>query len=628
LSALKSAGWAEGLSAGAGFTGRNQGTFNISVQLTPEGLIEQDKVVATTFKMIQKIRERGVEEWRFKEQGRLSKIAFDFAEKSEPIHTVSRLADNLHKYAPEHVLQGGYIHEDFDARLVSRYLRHLKPDNVLRVVTNPALESTKRSPYYQTPYTVQAQGFQTAAVAKVFLKQLQLPDENPFIPKRLGLKQQLGVSKGFQRLKTASTLALWHHQDTSFGTPKASIKIRVKSPVVGQSALTAAQAQLFAELASDALNEFSYPAALAGLHYQINANSRGLDLSVAGYNDRQGLLLKQLLSVIQRARFAEERFVGLKAELLRRWRNTQQQTPYQQLFSIAPTTLYAPYWHELDMADALEGVSFKEFKQFVAQIFTGTELQVLMYGNMFEQEALKLGAMLHSKLHRPAEDELLAPAAKVVRLRGAPLQQHVQTNHPDAAVVFYLQGAGDSIQDAAINALLRQSLQSSFFHRLRTEKQLGYIVFVSNMSLKSVPGSVFVVQSPSAKVAELIAEVNDYFQVQAQGFSSDGMPDFLKHKAALLSRLQEKPKNLAERAGLYWQEIVDSREGVAYRSQLIEAVNALDETSFITAATGLLAQPAGVWFSAAPEAMNANGALKPLGSPAKFKRLSETYLYP
>lgn len=630
LSRLKSAGWAEGLSAGSGFSGRNQGTFSVSIQLTPEGLIEQDKVVATTFKMIQSIREKGVEAWRFEEQQQLSNMAFDFTEKSEPIHTVSRLANNLHQYAPEHVLDGDYLHEDFDARLISRYLRYLKPDNVLRVVTDPRLESTEYSPYYETPYRVHFQKFRTATLSTRFLDKLALPAKNPFIPKRLGLKQHIGASKGLQRLKATGPLELWHHHDTSFGTPKSSIKVRVKSPVVGQNVQTAAQAQLFAELASDALNEFSYPAALAGLHYQISANSRGFDIAVSGYNDRQGLLLKRLLDVMQRARFTEERFEGLKAELLRRWRNSQQKTPYQQLFSIAPATLYSPYWHELEMAGALERVGFSQFKQFVAQAFEGTELKVLMYGNVFEQEALKLGAILQSKLHRSPDDELATPEASVVRLRGAPLQQHVQTSHPDSAVVFYLQGGGESVGDAALSALLRQSLQSSFFHRLRTEKQLGYVVFVSSMGLKSVPGSVFVVQSPTAGVGELIAEVDGYRVSQAQALEG-GVPEFDKHKAALLGRLEEQPKNLAEQAGLYWQEVVDSREGVTYREQLVAAVRGLDEASFKASAISLLAKPVGVWFSAGPdelpEPLN-DGAPKLIGDAAELKGVSGSYQYP
>jgi len=630
LSRLKSAGWAEGLSAGAGFAGRNQGTFSVSIQLTPEGLVEQDKVVATTFKMIQAIREKGVEAWRFEEQQQLSGMAFDFSEKAEPIHTVSRLANNLHQYAPEHVLKGDYLHENFDARLVSRYLRYLKPDNVLRVVTDPRLEATEYSPYYETPYRARTQRFQTASISKRFLEQLKLPVKNPFIPKRLALKQHLGASKGLRRLKEAGPLELWHQHDTSFGTPKSSIKVRVKSPVVGQSVQMAAQAQLFAELASDALNEFSYPAALAGLHYQMTANSRGFDISVSGYNDRQGLLLKRLLDVVQRARFAEERFDGLKAELLRRWRNSQQKTPYQQLFSIAPATLYDPYWHELEMADALDAVSFAEFKQFVGQAFEGTELKVLMYGNVFEQEALKLGSMLQSRLHKSLDDGLVMPEASVVRLSGAPLQQYVPTSHPDSAVVFYLQGAGDSVKDAALNVLLRQNLQSSFFHRLRTEKQLGYIVFVSSLGLKSVPGSVFVVQSPTADVNELIAEINGYRQSQAQLFKNE-VPEFLKHKTALLGRLEEKPKNLAEQAGIYWQEIVDSRVGITYREQLVAAVKALDEESFRVSAVSLLSQPAGVWFSAGPDATLealSDGAPKLIGDAVELKSVSGRYRYP
>lgn len=625
FSLLKKAGWAEGLSAGSGLGGRNQGSFSINIKLTPEGLEQQDKVVATVFKMINTLRDSGVEAWRFEEQRQLSDMAFRFSEKSEPIHTVSGLANNLHNYAPEHVLQGGYLHEVFSARLIQRYLRYLKPDNVLRVVTSPLLETDEISPHYSTPYAFDRQRFQAESLPKVFLQQLHLPSANPFIAKRLALKQQLGTETGLKQLKNSPSLKLWHRQDTSFGTPKASVQVRVRSPIVGQSALNAAQAQLFAALSSDALNEFSYPAALAGLHYSISANSRGLDVAVSGYNDRQGLLLKRMLTVMERARFTKERFDGLKEELLRNWRNVKQQTPYQQLFGVMPSKLYRPFWDELSMAEALEPLTFLEFKRFVTQIFNASQLQVLIYGNVFEQEALSLATMIQSKLHRSVAKAERMPEAQVVRLGAPVFQQHLQTSHPDSAVAFYLQGAGDEVGDAAVSALLRQSLQSSFFHRLRTEKQLGYIVFVSSMGLRSVPGSVFVVQSPTADSEALIGEVSEYLKAQVTTLKSGQLEDFSKHKAALLGRLREKPKNLSEQSGLYWQEVVDSREGEDYRQRLILAVEALSAQTFAKAAAQLLAEPAGIWFTASPAAVSSEVSTPQL--PGNFKETAPFYRY-
>src|SRR5690606_40879265 len=47
---------------------------------------------------------------------------------------------------------------------------------------------------------------------------------------------------------------------------------------------------------------------LAGLDYSLTAHARGFDLHIAGYSNRQGLLLNKVAESIRKAQFTPERF--------------------------------------------------------------------------------------------------------------------------------------------------------------------------------------------------------------------------------------------------------------------------------------------------------------------------------
>ena len=54
--------------------------------------------------------------------------------------------------------------------------------------------------------------------------------------------------------------------------------------------------RLYAALVTDALNEYSYNADLAGLSYSFEASSLGFYVSVSGYNDKLHVLLRDVLA--------------------------------------------------------------------------------------------------------------------------------------------------------------------------------------------------------------------------------------------------------------------------------------------------------------------------------------------
>ncbi len=601
FSLLKELGWAEGLSAGGGLGGRNQGTFNISIQLTQAGYDNQTKVAATVFRMIKNLRQAGVESWRFDEQKNLSEVAFRFAEKGEAMQVVSRLSNQMHRYPVEDIIRGAYAYDEFRPRLIRRYLKYLKPDNVLWVVTAPEVETDALSKLYSTPYAIDRLRYEVAAVPKADLDKLQLPERNSFIPNRLQVKSPPSMEQLAelpQLIRKENGVEVWFKQDTQFNVPRATINIRAYSPVVGQSVKSAAMTHLYAALANDSLNEFAYPAALAGLSFGVSANSRGMDLDISGYNDRQGLLLNRMLSTLDRGRFRQERFDAVREELVRSWRNQVTLTPYEQLFKKLPQVLYAPLWGEQQMADALEQVSLIDLRRFGEQLWKGSRVQALLHGNLYRQEALKLATLIGHKLHAAKDDEseLVLPAARIMKIDEQQLHYHLPVAHRDVAAMFYQQAMGVTNEDRAHMLMIRQLAKSPFFHELRTEKQLGYIVFVSGMGLKDVSGNVFVVQSPSASLPRVMGEIRD-FMLRSAG----NVDNFEQQRQALLSSLLESPKNLRGQSARYWSEIVANNSEFRRRSDLIDAVKLVTPESLEQYSNRLFSSAAGLWLSAGDE---------------------------
>ena len=99
----------------------------------------------------------------------------------------------------------------------------------------------------------------------------------------------------------------WFKQDDEFRVPRGATYINFRSPVIGQSASQTAAAVLYTSLLKDKVNEFGYPALLAGLSFDIYKHAQGVSLRISGYDDKQAELLEELLAVVVSPEFDDGR---------------------------------------------------------------------------------------------------------------------------------------------------------------------------------------------------------------------------------------------------------------------------------------------------------------------------------
>nr|VFJ76088.1 MAG: Secreted Zn-dependent peptidases, insulinase-like [Candidatus Kentron sp. FW] len=599
LSLLKERGWAEALSAGALHDHGDGATFGVSITLTQEGMENTDAITGLVFQTIRLIEEQGVHEWLFRELARLAEMEFLFQEKSLPTDYVSDLANALHEYPVADVLRGSIMMEHYDEELLHRYLAALTPDNVSILVLDPDTEEAVATPatdtawlevpwfgarYRQEPIDPELldkwRGTPTPSSTSVpGASPITIPSPNIFIPRDLSLKhvthpgRPLAISD-FARTRTGKPtpiirtpgLTVWFQQDTTYRTPRADFYFSVRSPVANDTPTHSVMTDLLVALVEDELTEFSYPASLAGLDYELYRHVRGLSVRISGYHDKQKLLLRAIVEALHRAKFDPARFDLAKLELIRKLRNTRKQVPYHRALSELRDLLIQPHYPPAVRIDALEPVTLADLQAFSSEFFTRLSLVALSHGNLHAPDALEMVVPLKARLIRDALPTKV-PRGRVTGLTtGTSYIRSISLDHNDSVAIVYFQGQRRGFRETAGMALLGQIMKDPFFHQLRTEAELGYVVLASAYPILQVPGILFLVQSPHTHPVDLTRHITQFLTGGAEILASMSEAAFARHKAALTTRVLTQEENLEARSDRYWREIdrklytFDSRE--------------------------------------------------------------------
>ena len=583
FSFLKRQGLVESLSAGTGIDTGAEATFNLSYRLTLKGLDEWENIVETTFEYLALVKDKGINPLYFNEQKKMLQLSFEFKEKSEAIHYVSSLASVLQDVETKDILQVNYLMESFDPATYENLLKFLTPNNVQISLMAKGLETDHKTDKYEAPYAYSkisdslTDKFSNPSISK----ELYLPEPNDFIPEDIVMLHQATMESP-EKLYQSEGFSLWYLYDTSFGTPKSTLSINLRSPIANDSPKHAILTSIFTSMIQDELNEFTYPAYLAGLNYDLYSHIRGISIKIGGYSEKQNILLAKILKTTKTLQLKQERFDIYKEQMTRALENKAKSKPYQQTTSEVRKLILRPQWTEKEKLAAITNLSIADLDQFRQRLLAELEVVTLSAGNISRASALNIASVIQSWMLDSNTKKTKVKRGEVARLLSdKSYSQSLDIDHPDTGYTLYVQGSDKSYREQATFLLLSQIISSPYYEKIRTENQLGYIVFATNFSMFEVPGIAFIVQSPNAGSQQLELETQNFLSNYAQKLKVMQAKEFSQHKTALLSRLFEKENTLSAKSGRYWREI--DRENYAFntREMLADEINQLSPKEFI-----------------------------------------------
>ncbi len=581
--ALHDKGWVTMLSSGGYANDDVQGQFQVTMELTPAGMQHRQEIQKALFDYIRLLKADGVSAWRYKEQQQLAALDFRFAEKQSPYSYAPALAGRLLEYPMRDVLRGGRVLEHYDEAKIRKYLGFLRPDYTFKVVVDKQLKTDRIEPYYQVPYAVQQPPLDYPKKSPEFIAgdKLHLPAPNPFVPEHPDLKPLAKARSAPRPLERREGLSAWHQQDDSFGVPRATVEVKLETPLALDTPGHAVEMTLLTRLIEDELNALTYPAQLAGLSFDLSATRDGPEITVHGYDEKLPVLFDKVLAALHRPKLAEARFEVQKARLRRELENRRHDRAYIQVFRALVRKLVRPSWSPEQQLAALQDISRSTLVDYANKLFDTVEVSLLAHGNLTEDEARRLVRRLQTGLL--AKTRLSdVPDPKVTPIApGSVLDAPYPVDHPDSVVVEADLGTAT---DPAVHArwkLLAQLIKQPFYTELRTEQQLGYVVQAQAIDLETYPGLLFLVQSSKVPVDELKKRIAAFQKDFLPALEKLSDADFDSNKAGLIATLMQKDETLGARSQRYFDDLSNKRFSFAFKKRVAAEVAKLKRGDII-----------------------------------------------
>ncbi|XP_053683115.1 insulin-degrading enzyme [Sabethes cyaneus] len=566
LSELKAKGWCNNLIGSYETIGRGFGVFDVMVDLTQDGFEHIDDIVAIVFQYINMLKREGPQRWIFDEYRNLCEMQFRFKDKEHPQSLVSDVVLAMQSYPLEEVLAAPYLMSEWRPDLIENLWNSFRPENCRIVIVGQKCEekANRVEKWYGTKYAsekVPKSVLDSWAKADMNEK-LHLPKPNPFIPTDFELVPVDADVENFPAIiYNTPMMRVWFKQDVEYLTPKTLMNFDFCSPIVYSDPLNCNLTHLYVQLFRDHLNEYLYDADLAGLRLMVANTTHGISISIGGYNHKQHILLEKVLNDMYNFEIDEKRFEILKEQYVRNLKNYNAEQPYHHAVYYLALLLSEQAWSKQELIDASELITVERLRSFIDELLSRMHVECFIHGNINKEQAMEISRKVEDRLKNT--DASVAPllARQLMLKREYKLNTGenclFETNneyHKSSCAELYVQCGMQNDQSNVYIDLVSQIISEPCYNQLRTQEQLGYIVFCGSRKSNGVQGIRIIVQSTKHP-----AYVEDRIESFLNGISNylETMTDeeFDRHKEALAAQKLEKPKRLSTQFAKFLNEI-------------------------------------------------------------------------
>ncbi|XP_043497973.1 insulin-degrading enzyme isoform X2 [Polistes fuscatus] len=566
LSSLKAYNWCNSLIAGRSPSPKGFSFFQISADLTVEGIDHIDDIIMLTFQYINMLKEKQPIQWIYEEYKSIGNMNFRFKEQSSPQSYVSSIAQGLHLYNMEDVLTAEHLFLEWDPQLITDVMEYLKPTNIrVHVVGKHFLKLANQSEkWYGTKFKKEKISLGLIERWQKCLpnSDLALPAENEFIPSIFDLKELPADSNKYPVIiEDTPLLRVWFKQDDEYLVPKANIILNFVSPIVYLDPVNYNSCLMYVRLLRDSLAEYAYDAQLTGLTWEINNSKYGVELSIEGYDHKLSVLLTKIIHSMVNFKFAPERFEILKENYIRELKNFNTEQPYQHAVYYLAALLIEQTWMKDELLEASSHITIKQLSTFLQYFLNNIHVECLVNGNLTRSEAIDLVRIVESNFGNNLPYMVILSPRQLLVKREVKLEDgchflfEVENKyHKSSCTEIYYQSGMQTTESNMLIELLGQIIQEPCFNILRTKEQLGYIVFAGVRRSNGVQGMRVIVQSTKhPKFVE--TRIDEFMKTMLNAITNMSDEEFNAHKESLADHRLEKPKRLNSLSQQFWMEI-------------------------------------------------------------------------
>ncbi|MDE3269388.1 MAG: insulinase family protein [Pseudomonadota bacterium] len=569
LKFLKDKGLALGLSSGT-YSMSYAGEFIVNMQLTQQGLDNISEVVQHFFSYVAMLKNKGLERYYFDEQQRLAEIAYEFRDPMEGSDAVVWHAESMHRHPPLDALKNEMLIPSYSQEDFNTFLSKVTPSKVKMYVIAKGLKTDKKEQHYGIDYSVETvplQEYRQWEQANLN-PNLAFPPPNKFIPKQLKVLADDPTAAPYQLLANHQGV-FWFQQDTEFLQPKAKIDLDLLLNKVNSSPRQKLISLLYLRALRESINAWTYPAATAGMHLELDRFNGGIALTVSGYAEKIPAFMLELATKLKHITISADMFADLRNKLKRDLENLAFEDAYAQTLHkssmlLNPIEIDYPLYK-----DMVASIKLSDVLNYAASLYTNVAFKGVGYGNLARNELkatlLQFFKTLGGKTLPVAERY----ERELLKLDQSYNYAFATEGNNHALTRIVPMGSSSAALDAQIR-FIDAHVAANFFNRLRTEQQLGYVVHMGRFHNPKAFGMRMIVQSSDYLPAEINKRIDAFLATKL--FADFDMDKLNSYRSSILQKLREEEKSIYERQARMYDELIFHKADFAYRTKLIKAV--------------------------------------------------------
>jgi insulysin len=594
LAELKHQKLAESLRCGGVRIGPGLLSFYLDIGLTDAGVADYELVITRCFQAIANFRKKGLSLEHFQEIQRMETIRYQYQAREDAFDQVMRDAGKIFDEPIASYPEKSFIVQKFDPKALKELLNFLTPESCRFFMIAPStltgVQPDQTEKWLGVNFAVRPISNKRMDIWTHIepFTAIDLPALNTFIPSKLELlSDSKDVKEDLSKIPHPKVI-----MDNEMGKIFFSQDYRYRIPrVKAGNASKVVLGDLFVKYLIEDLSKFSYNAAMAGLEYDLQRTENGIAIIVQGYNENAHLLFDEILNRIKEFSPTEGKFEIYKQSLFREFQNFSKETPVKQAANVFKSIVYKNFTTEKQKASALKELNYKDFKEYTASVFDQVYINGLLYGNMTEVQAKTVSNKLLTtlKAHPYPKEKQLIPEVIVLPSNEGPFYVENIIPVQGNAVLLAVEKTPYSFNSRAAQQILMQALFEPFFTDLRTKQQTGYLVYCTGEEIERQMFNLFIVQSNTHEVRDLLARFELFIESYLQEINS-GLPEesFQNIKKALVEELIKGPQSIEKMGDLLKTLAFKYDADFSWLSKRIDALNALTYDEFLKEAREFL----------------------------------------
>ncbi|MGX2951478.1 pitrilysin [Ursidibacter sp. B-7004-1] len=597
---------------------RNRGDFTFYIQLTEKGLVEKDKIISLVFQQIEKIKQDGIQDSYFKELKESLNQEFQHLQVVKSGNYVAQLVSQMLNYPLEHIIDQPYLVEKIDKKAIQAKLAEMHIDNARIMLIDDKASTDKKTKYFEAPYSVAK--FSTEQKQKWLNfannPQIKLPELNPYFATDFSLNKVDNSRKKPQLIDKQDGTEIYAMPSQYFpNEPKVALLLGLKISPEIIDLKQGVSAVLLGYMADLARTKLAFQASVAGMSLSPVLGENGIAIRVEGYTQNMAKFLQDSILNFKQFELNEHFLAQAKQRYLEALDRLDKDNAARQANMALGNFANYPYAENSKKREMIAQVKLSDIAFIREKLLTQpTSLRLLSVGNLSDEQ-IKNIALETEKLLKNNNKTLDFGRYLDINQSQRKINYIKQIPHQDNAfAIAFFPTNYQELEGISRASLLKSIISRWYFDDLRTDKQLGYVVYATTTAVGKTSGLQFLVQSPTASAQTIMQHNQRFFTDTFTKLKEMPQAEFNKYRNSLIELLQHKPESLEQEFGEYLVDFTRGNSKFDRKAQIIEQIKQLTQQDIISFYQKAVIEQSGFVF-----ASQAIGVNDKINQPANLK---------